>query len=176
MDRYNVQARDYIFRANNAHQPADTIDLHGLYVAEAEGILEKRIGAAKSRGDDRLCVIVGKGIHSAGNVAKLKPAVEKVLGQKGLNWEYGQGNEGVMVVRLAGGVSAGTPQSYQQGGRYQKHKQQQQQYQPRPPQQQQQQYQPLLPQQQQQQQPAGGLEELAVPVFFKKLAGCCVVT
>ncbi|KAL0631644.1 hypothetical protein Q9L58_009480, partial [Maublancomyces gigas] len=114
MERYNVQARDYIFRANNAHQPADTIDLHGLYVAEAEEILQKRIGVAKSRGDDRLCVIVGRGVHSAGSVAKIKPAVEKILGQRGLDWQYEQGNEGKMVVSLDGGVPE--QQGYQQGG------------------------------------------------------------
>lgn len=57
-DQYNKQAADFIFRENNAvgRVDADTIDLHGLYVHEAENILEQRIRYAKSTGATHLHV------------------------------------------------------------------------------------------------------------------------
>lgn len=200
MEAYNAQARDFIFRTNNAHQPDDTIDLHGLYVEEAEEILETRLRTARQRGDDHIYVIVGKGNHSAGGVTKIKPAVEKLLRAQGLQFNSEQ-NAGRIIVQLREGGGAGygyggygghqeqqqqqqQQQNYQQGGRYQKHHQQQQQ-QHQQYQQHQQQYPQNLYQQQQgqgqgqgQQQPANELEELAkkaVPIFSKKLQGCCII-
>jgi DNA-nicking Smr family endonuclease len=57
MEAYNQQASDYIFRENNApgRVDADTIDLHGQYVEEAERILEQRIRFAQANGQ--------KGLH-----------------------------------------------------------------------------------------------------------------
>jgi hypothetical protein len=188
MEAYNAQARDFIFRANNAHQPEDTIDLHGLYVEEAKKILETR-------------------------VAKIKPAVEKLLRAQGLQFNSEQ-NEGKLTVQLREGGGAGQgsggygghqqqqqqqqqQQNYQQGGRYQKHHQQQQQQQQQQQHHQQQQQQHHQQQQQQQQQqypqnqyqqqqgqgqgqqqPVNELEELAkkaAPMFIKKLQGCCII-
>jgi hypothetical protein len=167
MEAYNAQARDFIFRANNAHQPEDTIDLHGLYVEEAKKILETRVRTARQRGDDHIHVIVGKGNHSAGGVAKIKPAVEKLLRAQGLQFNSEQ-NEGKLTVQLREGGGAGQgsggygghqqqqqqqqQQNYQQGGRYQKHHQQQQQQQQQQQHHQQQQQQHHQQQQQQQQQ------------------------
>merc|ERR1711964_290488 len=80
MDQFNKQASDYIFRENNApgRVPADTIDLHGQFVEEAEDILEQRIRYAQQNGQTHLHVIVGKGNHSANHVQKIKPRVEQV--------------------------------------------------------------------------------------------------
>ena len=52
MDKFNRQASDYIFRENNAvgRVAADTIDLHGQFVEEAERILTDRIRAAHQSG------------------------------------------------------------------------------------------------------------------------------
>jgi DNA-nicking Smr family endonuclease len=49
MDMYNKQASEFIFRENNAdgRVAADTIDLHGQFVEEAEDILEERIKFAQ---------------------------------------------------------------------------------------------------------------------------------
>lgn len=113
MNHYNAQARDYIFHANSANLPEDTIDLHRLHVAEAEEVLGRQINMAIERGEEQLCVIVGKGIHSAGGVTKIKPAVERVLRERGLSWQYEQGNEGKIVVSLVG-----TQRGHQQGGMY----------------------------------------------------------
>jgi DNA-nicking Smr family endonuclease len=58
MEEYNKRASEYIFRENNATDrvAADTIDLHGQFVEEAEDILEERIRAAQSRGEGHLHV------------------------------------------------------------------------------------------------------------------------
>ncbi|KAL8934363.1 MAG: hypothetical protein Q9216_005950 [Gyalolechia sp. 2 TL-2023] len=57
-EQYNKQAADFIFRENNAvgRVDSDTIDLHGLYVHEAEDILEQRIRYAQSTGQTHLHV------------------------------------------------------------------------------------------------------------------------
>jgi DNA-nicking Smr family endonuclease len=104
MEQYNRQARDYIFRANNPNGrvDGDTIDLHGLFVEEAEDVLEERIKAAKSRGETHLHVIVGKGNHSTNHVQKIKPRVEQVCRELGLQYRT-EANEGRMYVDLTGG-------------------------------------------------------------------------
>ena len=58
MEQYNKQASDYIFRENNAPDrvDADTIDLHGQFVEEAEDILEARIRYAQQHGQTHLHV------------------------------------------------------------------------------------------------------------------------
>jgi DNA-nicking Smr family endonuclease len=60
MDEYNKQASEFILRENNAdgRVPADTIDLHGQFVEEAEEILEQRIKYAKAHGQTHLHVLV----------------------------------------------------------------------------------------------------------------------
>lgn len=60
MEEYNRQASEFIFKENNAsgRVPADTIDLHGQFVEEAEEILEERIKYAKAHGQTHLHVYV----------------------------------------------------------------------------------------------------------------------
>jgi DNA-nicking Smr family endonuclease len=53
--------------------------LHGLYVKEAIERTEGAIALAQRSGQDELKVVVGKGIHSQGHVAKIKPAVEGLM-------------------------------------------------------------------------------------------------
>jgi DNA-nicking Smr family endonuclease len=64
---------------NNRDSPPGTIDVHGLYVKEAIERTEAAVRDAQGRGDAELRVIVGKGIHSQGHVAKIKPAVEDLM-------------------------------------------------------------------------------------------------
>ena len=128
MAQYNKQASDFIFRENNApgRVAADTIDLHGQFVEEAEDILEERIRAAKGRGETHLHVIVGKGNHSPGHIQKIKPRVEKVCSEEGLQF-HTEHNEGRIYVNLTGGaVDMGAVNGWQG---YQQHGQQQQQQQ-----------------------------------------------
>jgi hypothetical protein len=104
MDQYNRQARDFILRENNSPDrvASDTIDLHGLFVEEAEDVLEERIRTATQQGQTHLHVIVGKGNHSRNHVQKIKPRVEQVCRELGLQYRTEE-NEGRMYVNLQGG-------------------------------------------------------------------------
>ncbi|KAJ5493848.1 hypothetical protein N7463_009935 [Penicillium fimorum] len=172
MEEYNKQASEFIFRENNAEGrvEADTIDLHGQFVEEAEEILEERIKYAKSHGQNHLHVIVGKGNHSANHVQKIKPRVEQVCRELGLQYAT-EDNAGRIYVNLTGGEAVMPPYNGHQGGSsgysghqqgYQGHQQGQQQGH----------------QQQGQQQP-DELEEFAkkmLPKVLRKLEkACCVV-
>ncbi|OBT53468.1 hypothetical protein VE04_05384 [Pseudogymnoascus sp. 24MN13] len=120
MAAYNKQASEFIFRENNADGkvPADTIDLHGQLVEEPEDIVEERIKYARSTGQTHLHVIVGKGNHSPGHIQKIKPRVEKVCQELGLQYNT-EPNEGVLYVNLQGGAprpaAAGAPSGGQGG-------------------------------------------------------------
>lgn len=178
MDQYNQQAADYIFRANNSpgRVDADCIDLHGLYVEEAERIIEQRIRSDQARGQDHLHAIVGKGNHSAGHVQKIKPKVEEICRELGLKYRTEE-NAGRIYINLQGGEPLGPGDvSSSYGGGYG----QQQQHHGRPPQQghQQQNY----GQQHQQQQQGGQQDEIAamvekqLPRLLRKLEkACCTV-
>lgn len=61
--------------------PLGTTDLHGLYVQEAIERTEQRVKQAQSQGRPTLRVITGKGVHSAQHVAKIRPAIEKLMQQ-----------------------------------------------------------------------------------------------
>lgn len=102
-DAYNKQASEYIFRENNAQGkvPGDTIDLHGQFVEEAEEILEQRIRAAQKTGQNHLHVIVGKGNHSPDHIQKIKPRVEEICRQMGLQYNAEE-NEGRIYINLQG--------------------------------------------------------------------------
>jgi len=116
MDAYNKQASDFIFRENNAEGriPADTIDLHGQFVEEAEEILEKRIRFAQQTGQTHLHVIVGKGNHSKDHVQKIKPKVEEICRELGLKFRSEE-NEGRMYINLQGGEAVPPEGSYGDG-------------------------------------------------------------
>ncbi|MDI1488586.1 MAG: hypothetical protein OHK93_007861 [Ramalina farinacea] len=128
MDTYNHQASEYIFRENNSldRVAADTIDLHGQFVEEAEDIVEQRIRYAQSTGQTHLHVIVGKGNHSPGHVQKIKPRVEQVCRELGLSYATEE-NAGRIFSHHGGGYHPGYGGRPYQGGQQQQ--QQQQQYQ-----------------------------------------------
>ena len=106
MDQFNKQASEFIFRENNSMDrvAGDTIDLHGQFVEEAEDILEERIRVARQRGESHLHVIVGKGNHSPGHVQKIKPRVEQVCRELGLQYATEE-NAGRMFINLQGGTA-----------------------------------------------------------------------
>ncbi|KAJ9149575.1 Smr domain protein [Coniochaeta hoffmannii] len=178
-DAYNKQASEFIFRENNAEGrvAGDTIDLHGQYVEEAEDILEARIRDAQARGQRHLHVIVGRGNHSSGHVQRIKPRVEQVCRQMGLDYAT-EANEGRMYIDLTGGkVSSPPPLPQQpsgyQGGYSSGHQQGYQQ--PHGPQHYGQQH---HGQQHHQQQPEDEVEKLArkfLPKIVRELKACCVV-
>ncbi|CAR29439.1 ZYRO0G08690p [Zygosaccharomyces rouxii] len=164
---YNLQAAEYVFRQNNADSASDEIDLHGLYVKEAQWILKKRIYATIQQGDPQIRVIVGKGLHSPHGIAKLKPAVEELCDEARLKNYIDPHNAGVLIIELKGsqvpqswnapdpGLSVSKPQQAHTMG-YQP---------PQGPQYQQQQQPHMAPPQQQQQQQQGGDGNLLVQML-----------
>ncbi|KAI1811133.1 DUF1771-domain-containing protein [Poronia punctata] len=169
-DDYNKQASDLIFALNNNgnNQETDTIDLHGQFVVEAEAILRERIRADQSMGKTHLHVIVGRGNHSADHIQRLKPAVEQLCQELGLQYATEE-NDGRVYVNLQGDEvthmpalppSSAAHYGYSNAG----YQQPQQQY--YPGQQQQQQYHG-------EQQPQEDEIEKLVKKLFKKF--CCTV-
>ncbi|OGM48554.1 smr family protein [Aspergillus bombycis] len=167
MEEYNKQASEFIFRENNAEGRVDpdTIDLHGQFVEEAEEILEERIKYARDHGQNHLHVIVGKGNHSANHVQKIKPRVEQVCRELGLQYATEE-NAGRIYVNLTGGPAdmsevpahSGYGQSHGQYPGQQHHQQPQQQ------------------QQQHQQDPVEEMVNAILPRVLRKLEkACCVV-
>ncbi|KAI9705110.1 MAG: hypothetical protein M1836_006893 [Candelina mexicana] len=186
VDQYNKQASEYIFRENNAvgRVDGDTIDLHGQFVEEAEDILEQRIKYAQSTGQTHLHVIVGKGNHSVNHIQKIKPRVEQVCQELGLQY-LTEANAGRIYINLQGGPAHMPQEHIQHGGGYQ-----QGHAQPNAGQQHYNQHQQGAgyPAHQQQQQPGGGhqqqgqndeMEKIAkkfLPKILKYLEKqCCVV-
>jgi hypothetical protein len=126
--------------------------------------------------------IVGKGIHSVNHIQKIKPCVEQICQELGLQYSTEQ-NEGIIYINLQGGPAIMAPYPQPSGHEgYQGGQQQQQGYQGD-----QQQYgggqqgyqggQQQYGYQQQQQGNDDEVEKIVVkilPRIFNKL-GCCVV-
>lgn len=101
MEALNAEASAWIFRENNLDSKPGELDLHGLYVKEAISYSDKAIKEARQRGDSQIRLIVGKGLHSNGHVAKIKPALENLMTQLNLPNEVDPQNAGVLIVQLA---------------------------------------------------------------------------
>ncbi|CCH57999.1 hypothetical protein TBLA_0A01980 [Henningerozyma blattae CBS 6284] len=161
-EKYNMQAAEYVFVENNADSDSNEIDLHGLFVKEAQFIVKRRIIFAINHHEDELKIIVGKGLHSKNGVAKIRPAIQELCNEANLEDHIDQKNSGVLVVNLRNG---NVPEQWYKDAKvnnnnvikpnnsYQNHGQQQQQYynqqqQPHYAQQQQPQYIQQQPQQQ----------------------------
>jgi len=102
MEELNSQASEWIFTKNNEDSGPGEIDLHGLYVKEAITYTDRAVEDAKRRGDSHINLIVGKGLHSSGGVAKLKPAIEELMQKHQLLAELDPDNAGVLTVQLKG--------------------------------------------------------------------------
>ncbi|KAJ5883039.1 uncharacterized protein N7473_009925 [Penicillium subrubescens] len=199
MEEYNKQASEFIFRENNANGrvEADTIDLHGQFVEEAEEILEERIRYAKAHGQNHLHVYVGpdnpqsplfrysresnpfhrrQGQPLCRPRPKIKPRVEQVCQELGLQYATEE-NAGRIYVNLTGGeaVMPSYPshgQAPYHGGGGQSYPGQQQQ----PHHQQQQQHHQQQGQGQGQQDEIEKVVNALLPKVLRKLEkACCVV-
>ncbi|KAF9531590.1 hypothetical protein CPB83DRAFT_760935, partial [Crepidotus variabilis] len=104
MEELNKQASDWIFQGDSA---PDEIDLHGLYVKEAIARADNAIVHAKAQGRTELKLIVGKGLHSQGGVAKIKPAIEELMQKHNLNPHLDPRNAGVLIVEINAGSGKG---------------------------------------------------------------------
>lgn len=98
--RINEDAANYVFQQNNLDSSQEELDLHGLFVDEAEWIMKRRIYVAVRSNEPIIKVIVGKGLHSEGHKAKLKPAMEDICEQYNLKHYLQSGNSGVMCISL----------------------------------------------------------------------------
>jgi len=107
MERLNAEASTWIFRENNRDSKPGEVDLHGLYVKEAITYTGQSIVEARARGDKEIRLIVGKGIHSPNQAAKLKPAIEELMQSYDLAATIDPQNSGVLIVRLDDGTAAG---------------------------------------------------------------------
>ncbi|CDK27665.1 unnamed protein product [Kuraishia capsulata CBS 1993] len=114
-ERYNAQAANYVFIENNEDSDRDEIDLHGLFVKEAQYILKQRITTGIQRNETHLKVIVGKGLHSANGVAKLKPAIQELCQDANLKNYIDPKNTGVLVIELQ---NANIPASWSQNAQH----------------------------------------------------------
>ncbi|XBW34798.1 hypothetical protein QEN19_000364 [Hanseniaspora menglaensis] len=99
-NNFNEQAANYVFQQNNMDSSQVEIDLHGLYVHEAEWVMKRRIYMAVKNKEQLIEVIVGKGLHSKNHVAKIKPAMEDICSEYNLTHYPKSGNSGVMCIAL----------------------------------------------------------------------------
>ncbi|KAN0109305.1 Smr domain containing protein [Russula decolorans] len=106
MDRLNAEASAWIFRENNRGRMPGEVDLHGLFVKESIAYTAQSIAEARARGDKEIRLIVGKGIHSPNQAAKLKPAIEELMQKHNLSAAIDPQNSGVLIVQLEGGTAA----------------------------------------------------------------------
>ncbi|KAH9176285.1 hypothetical protein EDB89DRAFT_2240568 [Lactarius sanguifluus] len=103
MKELDKRAAKIIFRENNKNRKeGGKIDLHGLYVAEAVQFAKDQVETARSRGDEAVRYIVGKGLHSDAGGAKIRPALEDLFTKRGLTHSLDPKNAGVLVVRMNG--------------------------------------------------------------------------
>ncbi|KAI9428479.1 hypothetical protein H4582DRAFT_2045502 [Lactarius indigo] len=93
------RAAEIIFKENNKNRKEGTIDLHGLHVPEAIRLAKDQVESAKSRGDEAVRFIVGKGLHSDAGEAKIRPALEELFNKRGLTHSLDPRNTGVLIVR-----------------------------------------------------------------------------
>ncbi|KZV74399.1 DUF1771-domain-containing protein [Peniophora sp. CONT] len=103
MEKLNREASEWIFRENNTDSQPGEIDLHGLFVKESIEYTDRAIVEAQQRGDSEIQLIVGKGIHSQGGHAKIKPAIEELMHKHNLTATLDPDNAGVLIVQLKSG-------------------------------------------------------------------------
>ncbi|KAI5952410.1 hypothetical protein KGF54_003277 [Candida jiufengensis] len=115
-ENYSQQAAEYVFRENNTDSASDEIDLHGLYVKEAEWIVKKRIEQCLNTNQSHLKVIVGKGLHSNNGISKLKPAIDKLCNESNLKHYIDSKNSGVLVIDFQNSGNSQIPSHWNSGG------------------------------------------------------------
>lgn len=111
-ERYNQQAAEYVFRENNTDSAEYEVDLHGLYIKEAEFFLQARIIQYIKTNQSRLDVIVGKGNHSKNGIAKLKPAIDEMCDEAKLKHRINPDNSGVLNIDLSNAKMSQIPKAW----------------------------------------------------------------
>ncbi|KAI9299960.1 hypothetical protein BJ944DRAFT_171584 [Cunninghamella echinulata] len=104
MKQYNQQAADLIYREKNQGRPPNEIDLHGLFVQEATDRVDEAIKLCKREHYENLTIIVGKGLHSPGQIAKLKPAITEMVQRYEVLCEPNRPNPGCLYITFGQGT------------------------------------------------------------------------
>ncbi|KAI8082585.1 uncharacterized protein B0P05DRAFT_596034 [Gilbertella persicaria] len=109
MKQYNQRAADHIFAAHmlivkNQGRPRNEIDLHGLFIKEASEKVEEAIRRCQDHGDENLVIIVGKGLHSPNQIAKLKPAIIELVKKYNVSCQPNIPNPGCLFVEFGKGT------------------------------------------------------------------------
>ncbi|KAG0708058.1 NEDD4-binding protein 2-like 1 [Chionoecetes opilio] len=99
----NQRASQKILEAQNAHRKdGNCLDLHLLHVPEAlsatQAFLQerRRVLIARSLKQMEVCLITGRGVHSAGGQAVLKPVIREYLQKHG--YSFYEANSGMLEV------------------------------------------------------------------------------
>ncbi|KAK0215981.1 hypothetical protein EDD85DRAFT_441237 [Armillaria nabsnona] len=100
MEQLHKEASKWIYLENNRDRKPGEIDLHGLFVKEAIAYTDAALKEAKLRGDSEIRLIVGRGSHSEGGVAKIRLAIEELMRKYQLVAQLDPSNLGVLVVEL----------------------------------------------------------------------------
>ncbi|CAO3651266.1 unnamed protein product [Mucor hiemalis] len=104
MKQYNKKASDYIYAQKNQGRPSNEIDLHGLFVKEASEKVEEAIRRCEKNGEKDLVIIVGKGLHSPGQIAKLKPAIIELVKKYNVSCQPNIPNPGCLYIEFGKGT------------------------------------------------------------------------
>lgn len=78
--------------------------MHGLYVKEASAKVEEAIRRCEQNGEKDLVIIVGKGLHSPGQIAKLKPAIIELVKKYNVSCQPNIPNPGCLYVEFGKGT------------------------------------------------------------------------
>ncbi|KAF1797381.1 hypothetical protein V8B55DRAFT_1516580 [Mucor lusitanicus] len=104
MKQYNQRAADHIFSVKNQGRPLNEIDLHGLYVKEASAKVEEAVRRCQANGERDLVIIVGKGLHSPNQIAKLKPAIIELVKKYEVTCQPNIPNPGCLYIEFGKGT------------------------------------------------------------------------
>ena len=101
-NRLQALAEHEIFTSHNPEYPKALleVDLHGLFVKEAEARVEQHVQLCRRAGITRTVVITGQGNHSRDGLAKLKPAITELCERENLNFLMDRPNPGCITVLL----------------------------------------------------------------------------
>lgn len=100
MEVSNMRAVEELMKTQRSYEKG-VIDLHGLYVKEAAQVTGDFLEKVKSTGRlSEVEIITGRGRHSEGHRAKIKPAIAALLEASNLDFEEKPNNPGDLVVHL----------------------------------------------------------------------------
>jgi U3 small nucleolar RNA-associated protein 10 len=97
---HHARAAGMAFEANNRSRDRLEVDLHGLRVQEALAKCKECIEWARREKQRSIVFIVGKGIHSADGVSRLRPAVQRLVEEFNLRCVPSQPTPGCITVQL----------------------------------------------------------------------------